>query len=159
MITRFLFSGTVVNLKNSQTRCSASVWELVPRTDSTTSVSTMTGVNRADERLQRISANLNLRAYGFTAGLTSQVQWHFERRYQQILTLTYDFSPALSLGSRLIWQVESVQYLLCIAPLRLRWHRFLHYPRRSKCLGIQTTFGGKGNSRLLNFLPISVCCA
>ena len=40
--------------------------------------------------------------------LTSQVQWHFERRYQQILTLTYDFSPALSLGSRLIWQVEGI---------------------------------------------------
>jgi len=61
---------------------------------------------QADARLHRISANLNLRAYGFTAGLTSQIQWHFERRYQQILTLTYDFSPALSLGSRLIWQVE-----------------------------------------------------
>ena len=61
---------------------------------------------QADEELHRISANLNLRAYSFTAGLTSQVQWHFERRYQQILTLTYDFSPALSLGSRLIWQVD-----------------------------------------------------
>lgn len=32
----------------------------------------------------------------------------FERRYRQILTLTYDFSPALSLGSRLIWQVEGI---------------------------------------------------
>ena len=63
---------------------------------------------QADEKLHRISANLNLRAYGFTAGLTSQVQWHFERRYQQILTLTYDFSPALSLGSRLIWQAEGI---------------------------------------------------
>ncbi len=41
-----------------------------------------------------------------TAGLTSQIQWYFERRYQQIVTLTYDFSPALSLGSRLIWQVD-----------------------------------------------------
>ena len=61
---------------------------------------------QADEKLHRISGNLNLRAYGFTAGLTSQIQWHFERRYQQILTLTYDFSPALSLGSRLIWQVD-----------------------------------------------------
>ena len=63
---------------------------------------------QADEGLHRISANLNLRAYDFTAGLTSQVQWHFERRYQQILTLTYDFSPALSLGSRLIWQAEGI---------------------------------------------------
>ena len=63
---------------------------------------------QAGEPIHRISGNLNLRAYGFTAGLTSQIQWHFERRYQQILTLTYDFSPALSLGSRLIWQVESV---------------------------------------------------
>ena len=61
---------------------------------------------QAGEPIHRISGNLNLRAYGFTAGLTSQIQWHFERRYQQILTLTYDFSPALSLGSRLIWQVD-----------------------------------------------------
>ena len=63
---------------------------------------------QAGEPIYRISGNLNLRAYGFTAGLTSQIQWHFERRYQQILTLTYDFSPALSLGSRLIWQVEGL---------------------------------------------------
>ena len=55
-----------------------------------------------------ISGTLKLHAYDFTAGLTSQIQWHFERRYQQILTLTYDFSPALSLGSRLIWQVEGI---------------------------------------------------
>ncbi|MDE0482412.1 MAG: DUF5916 domain-containing protein [Candidatus Poribacteria bacterium] len=61
---------------------------------------------QADKRLHRISGNLNLRAYGFTAGLSSSIQWHFERRYQQILTLGYDFSPALSLGSRLIWQAE-----------------------------------------------------
>ncbi|MDE0316979.1 MAG: DUF5916 domain-containing protein [Candidatus Poribacteria bacterium] len=63
---------------------------------------------QADERLHRISGNLNLRAYGFTAGLSSSIQWHFEKRYQQILTLGYDFSPALSLGSRLIWQAESI---------------------------------------------------
>ena len=63
---------------------------------------------QAGEMIQRISGNLNLRAYGFTAGLSSRIQWHFERRYQQILTLTYDFSPALSLGSRLIWQVEGI---------------------------------------------------
>ena len=63
---------------------------------------------QAGGRIHRISGNLNLRAYGFTAGLSSQIQWHFERRYQQILTLTYDFSPALSLGSRLIWQDESI---------------------------------------------------
>ncbi len=63
---------------------------------------------QADKRLHRISGNLNLRAYGFTAGLSSSIQWHFERRYQQILTLGYDFSPALSLGSRLIWQAESI---------------------------------------------------
>ncbi|RKU08131.1 hypothetical protein C6503_23395 [Candidatus Poribacteria bacterium] len=49
-----------------------------------------------------------MRAHGFTAGLSSSIQWHFERRYQQILTLAYDFSPALSLGSRLIWQVEGI---------------------------------------------------
>ena len=63
---------------------------------------------QAGEQFYSISGNVNLRAYGFTAGLTSQVQWHFKRRYQQILTLTYDFSPALSLGSRLIWQAEGV---------------------------------------------------
>ena len=63
---------------------------------------------QAGETIHRISGNLNLRAYGFTAGLSSQIQWHFERRYQQILTLTYDFSPALSLGSRLIWQAEGI---------------------------------------------------
>ena len=63
---------------------------------------------QAGEPIQRISGNLNLRAYDFTAGLSSRIQWHFERRYQQILTLTYDFSPALSLGSRLIWQVEGI---------------------------------------------------
>ena len=63
---------------------------------------------QAGEPIYRMSGNLNLRAYGFTVGLTSQIQWHFERRYQQTLTLTYDFSPALSLGSRLIWQVEGI---------------------------------------------------
>ena len=63
---------------------------------------------QAGETIHRISGNLNLHAYGFTAGFSSQIQWHFERRYQQILTLTYDFSPALSLGSRLIWQVEGI---------------------------------------------------
>lgn len=63
---------------------------------------------QADERLHRISGNLNLRAYGFTAGLSSSIQWHFEKRYQQVLTLGYDFSPALSLGSRLIWQAKSI---------------------------------------------------
>ncbi len=63
---------------------------------------------QAGKRIHRISGNLNLRAYGFTAGLSSQIQWHFKRRYQQILTFTYDFSPALSLGSRLIWQAEHV---------------------------------------------------
>ncbi|MDE0681781.1 MAG: DUF5916 domain-containing protein [Candidatus Poribacteria bacterium] len=63
---------------------------------------------QAGERIHRISGNFNLRAYDFTVGLTSQIQWHFERRYQQILTLTYDFSSALSLGSRLIWQADGV---------------------------------------------------
>ena len=63
---------------------------------------------QAGKRIHRISGNMNLRAYGFTAGLTYQIQWHFERRHQQILTLTYDFSPALSLGSRLIWQEEGI---------------------------------------------------
>ena len=63
---------------------------------------------RADERIHRVSGNLNLRIYGITAGLSSNIQWHFERRYQQILTLGYDFSPALSIGSRLIWQANNL---------------------------------------------------
>lgn len=63
---------------------------------------------RADERIHRISGNLNLRFYGFTAGFSSSIQWHFERLYQQILTFTYDFTPALSLGSRLIWHVDDI---------------------------------------------------
>ena len=67
---------------------------------------TYNGGEQAGERIHRISGYLNLRVYDFTAGFSSRIQWHFERRYQQILTLTYDFSPALSLGSRLIWQVE-----------------------------------------------------
>jgi len=66
------------------------------------------GGQRAGEIIHRIGGNLNIRAYGFTAGLSSIVQWHFERRYQQILTLTYDFTPALSLGSRLIYQAEKI---------------------------------------------------
>ena len=61
---------------------------------------------RADRRIRRVSGNLNLRVYSFTAGLSSSIQWHFERHYQHILTLGYDFSPALSLGSRLIWQKD-----------------------------------------------------
>ena len=69
---------------------------------------------QAGERIHRISGNLNLRAYGFTAGLSSQIQWHFEKRYQQILTLTYDFSPALSLGSRLIWQEEGINFYFAL---------------------------------------------
>lgn len=59
---------------------------------------------QADKRIHRVSGNLNLRFNAFTAGLSSSIQWHFERRYQHILTLGYDFSPALSLGSRIIWQ-------------------------------------------------------
>ena len=69
---------------------------------------------QAGEAIHRISGNLNLRAYGFTAGLSSQIQWHFEKRYQQILTLTYDFSPALSLGSRLIWQEEGINFYFAL---------------------------------------------
>ena len=63
---------------------------------------------QADARIHRINVNLNLRLYDFTVGLSSSIQWHFDRRYQQIVTLTYDFTPALSLGSRLIWQLEGI---------------------------------------------------
>ena len=54
---------------------------------------------QAGEPIYRISGNLNLRAYGFTAGLTSQIQWHFERRYQQILTLTCQGTHHLKAGA------------------------------------------------------------
>lgn len=64
--------------------------------------------HQAGHAIRRISGNLKLRTHGFTAGLTSQIQWHFETKYQQILTVTYDFTPALSLGSRLIWQVDGI---------------------------------------------------
>ncbi len=63
---------------------------------------------RADKRIHSVSGNLNLHAYGFTVGLSSRIQWHFERLYQNILTFTYDFTSALSLGSRLIWQVDDI---------------------------------------------------
>ena len=70
-------------------------------------------------------------AIGFTAGLSSQIQWHFERRYQQIFTLTYDFSPALSLGSRLIWQVEGVNIYFALRRSGYAGTDFFHHPRRS----------------------------
>lgn len=63
---------------------------------------------QAGEPIHLISGNLKLSAYAFTVGLSSQIQWHFKREYQQILTVAYDFTPALSLGSRLIWQVDGI---------------------------------------------------
>ena len=86
-----------------------------------------TGGEQADERIHRISGNLNLRAYGFTIGLISQIQWHFERRYQQILTLGYDFSPALSFGSRLIWQVEGVNIYFALRRSGYAGPRLFHH--------------------------------
>ena len=64
------------------------------------------GGQSAGETLHRVSAQLKFRAYGFTAEFISQIQRHFETRYQNIFTISYDFTPALSLGSRLIWQAE-----------------------------------------------------
>ena len=62
------------------------------------------GGQSAGETLHRISAQLKFRAYGFTTELITQIQRHFETTHQNILTISYDFTPALSLGSRLIWQ-------------------------------------------------------
>ena len=62
------------------------------------------GGQSAGETLHSISAQLKFRAYGFTAALMTQIQRHFETTHQNILTVSYDFTPALSLGSRLIWQ-------------------------------------------------------
>ena len=64
------------------------------------------GGQRAGETLHRVSAQLKFRVYGFTAALMTQIQRHFETTHQNILTVSYDFTPALSLGSRLIWQAE-----------------------------------------------------
>ncbi len=72
------------------------------------------GGERADKRIHSISGNLNLHSYGFSVGLSSNIQWHFERLYQHILTLTYDFTPALSLGSRIIWQADFVNYYFAL---------------------------------------------
>ena len=60
----------------------------------------------AGETLHRVGAHLKFRAYGFNAALITQIQRHFQTTHQNILTLSYDFTPALSLGSRLIWQAE-----------------------------------------------------
>ena len=62
------------------------------------------GGQSAGETLQSISAQLRFRVYGFTAALITRIQRHFEVTHQNILTVSYDFTPALSLGSRLIWQ-------------------------------------------------------
>ena len=64
------------------------------------------GGQSSGEMLHRISGQLKLRAYGFTAEFITQIQRHFQTTHQNILTLSYDFTPALSLGSRLIWQAE-----------------------------------------------------
>ena len=64
------------------------------------------GGQSAGETLHSISAQLKFRAYGFTAALMTRIQRHFETTHQNILTVSYDFTPALSLGSRLIWQAE-----------------------------------------------------
>ena len=64
------------------------------------------GGQSAGETLHSISAQLKFRVYGFTAALMTQIQRHFETIHQNILTVSYDFTPALSLGSRLIWRAE-----------------------------------------------------
>lgn len=61
---------------------------------------------QAGRRIHRVHGNVNFRADRLTTRITTQIQWHFEKRSQQILTLTYDFNPALSFGTRFIWQVE-----------------------------------------------------
>ena len=64
------------------------------------------GGQSSGETLHSISAELRFRAYGFTAALLTQIQRHFETTHQNILTVSYDFTPTLSLGSRLIWQAS-----------------------------------------------------
>ena len=93
---------------------------------------------QAGQPIHRISGNLNLRAYGFTARLSSNIQWHFERHYQQILTLAYDFSPALSLESRQSVNLASrrCEHLFRTAPFWICRHRLFSHPRRPECLRI-----------------------
>lgn len=47
---------------------------------------------------------LSLKIGSLTTGIESQFLWHIETKRQHILTFNYDFTPALSLGGRLIWQ-------------------------------------------------------
>jgi len=51
-----------------------------------------------------LRASASLRVETLTIGLTLHFVRHQERKQQHIVTLNYDFTPALSLGGRFIWQ-------------------------------------------------------
>jgi hypothetical protein len=59
---------------------------------------------RVDKPYRSLRASASLRAGALTIGLTLHFVQHQERNQQHIVTLNYDFTPALSLGGRFIWQ-------------------------------------------------------
>ena len=61
---------------------------------------------RAGVKIRFLKASANLRVNALTTGIESQFLWHIEAKQQHILTFNYDFTPALSLGGRLIWRKE-----------------------------------------------------
>ena len=66
-------AGEADNLKNSTIVFSALDYVLVLLTGSIILILRTIGGEQAGETIHRISGNLNLRAYGFTAGLSSQI--------------------------------------------------------------------------------------
>lgn len=62
---------------------------------------------RADKPYRSLRASASLRVETLTMGLTLHFVRHQERNQQHIVTLNYDFTPALSLGGRFIWQGSS----------------------------------------------------
>lgn len=59
---------------------------------------------RADKEYRSLQARARLQLEALTIGLTLHFVRHKESSKQHILTFNYDFTPALSLGGRSIWQ-------------------------------------------------------
>jgi hypothetical protein len=62
---------------------------------------------RAGKPYRSLRASASLRVKALTMGLTLHFVRHQEKNQQHIVTLNYDFTPALSLGGRFIWQGSS----------------------------------------------------
>ena len=61
---------------------------------------------RAGQPIRFLEPRVSLKIASLTAGIQSQFLWHTETQRQHIFTLTYDFTPALSLGGRFVWREE-----------------------------------------------------